>query len=141
MQTQAPQLQPDDVFISINHAADLLHCTTAAVRQRAVRNCFRTKHQGRNVLVNLEDVLKYSSDKVRLPSWEENQKNLIGQKFVSIKQATALIGLGASYIRTLIRKKTIEGYVTCDGEILIMESSLNTYLNRGNQNDTNTASF
>lgn len=141
MTTQAPQLQPDDVFISINHAADLLHCSTAAIRQRAVRNCFRTKHVGRNVQVNLEDVLKYSSDKVRLPSWEENHKNITGKKFVSIKQATALTNLGDSYLRSLIRKKTLEGYVTCDGAILIMEDSLNAYLNRGNQNDTNTANF
>jgi hypothetical protein len=135
MTTQAPQ-QAD--FITINLAADLLHCSTAAIRQRAARNCFRTKHQGRNVLVSLEDVLKYSSDKVRLPSWEENYKTLVNKKFVSIDQACALTTLGNSYLRTLIRNKTLEGYVTCDGEILIMEESLNVYLNRGNQNDTNS---
>lgn len=136
-QTQTRNQTSDDMFITINHAADMLHCSTAAIRQRAVRNCFRTTHRGRNILVALEDVLRYSSDKVRLPPWEDKRKTLAGQKFVNIEQASALTTLGKSYLRTLIRDKVLEGYVTCDGEILIMETSLNAYLNRGNHNDTN----
>lgn len=130
--------QPDDMFITIGHAADLLHCSQAAIRQRSARNCFRTKHKGRNVLVALEDVLRYNSDKKRVPSWEENKQDLRGKKLVSIKQAVALTSLGETYIRTLIRNKTLEGYITIDGEILMVEESLNVYLNRGNQNDTNS---
>lgn len=130
--------QTDEMFITIGHAADLLHCSQAAIRQRAARNCFRMKHHGRNVMVSLEDVLRYNSDKARLPPWEDKHKELTGKKFVGIQQAVALTNLGEAYLRILIRKKILEGYITCDGEILIIEDSLNSYLNRGNQNDTNS---
>lgn len=133
--TTAPQ--PDDFFIEISQAADILHCSTAAVRQRAARNCFRTIHRGRNILVALEDVLKYHSDKIRIPSWEDKPAALAGKKFVGIRQAVSLTTFGEAYLRTLVRNKILEGYITCDGEILIMEESLNAYLNRGNHHDTN----
>lgn len=120
MQIKAPQ------YITVRQAAEILCCTDTALRSIISRNMIEAVKQKRNVFVDYSDVLTYHSRKKDLPSWEAVDKH--PGTYVDLDEAAHRMLVGRAYIKSLIRKGKIVGFVRCDGQILVQEQSINDRL-------------
>ena len=114
--------------VTIEKAAAMLNKSAHSVRQLLARGKLGRVRMGYNVLVNLDEVLHYYADKKNMASWEDNVENLKNKSFVSVDFASAALMVQPGYIHNLIQKKSLEGYITYSGDIMIAKESISTYL-------------
>jgi hypothetical protein len=127
----------DDVvqFLTIEKTAELLNKSTHSVRQLMQRGKLKAHREGSRVYVLTPEVLTYFATKKQIPSWEENIENIKTKSFVSLNSASTALMVQPSYIIKLIQKKSLEGYVTVTGDVMISRDSINDYM-RALENDT-----
>lgn len=134
-------IRKEELFVTMNRAAELLNCSVMAVRQRAERNCWTIRRLGRRLEVSLTDVLHYHSNKKGILAWEDNIDIVTQKKFLTLDVAADTLKIGRLYLTKLVKDQELEGYVTADGIVMISEASVNSYLFRGTNNaiSNNTA--
>ena len=122
------------VYITVEKTADIINKSVHAVRQLVRRGKLTRKPNERSCVLELEEVLNYHANKKRLPSWEKNIETVTKKSFVSLDFASSTLLVQPIYLMDLIRQKTLEGYVTAAGEIMVSKDSINSYL-RNPEND------
>ena len=115
-------------FIPIDKAAELLVKSPHSVRQLLMRNKLTRHMVGKNVFVDLNDVLSYHAVKKGLPSWEANYSKIKDKAFVSADQASTTLMVQPGYIQKLCQQEKLEGYVTVTGDLFVAKDSINAYL-------------
>lgn len=122
-------------FVSIEKAAELLNKTPNSVRQLISRGKIGKNHEGRRVCVPLQEVLTYYARKRKIPSWEENIEKIKEKSFMSGMAASTALLVQIGYVTKLVQKGLLEGYVTVNGDLMVVRESINAYMGTLN-NDT-----
>lgn len=118
----------DARYVTIEKAAELINRTPHSIRQLIGRGKITKFKKGRNLFAVLDSVLTYHARKKNFPSWEENVHKIKNKTFVSIEFASSELKVQHSYICRLVLNKSLEGYVTASGDIMISRDSINSYL-------------
>jgi hypothetical protein len=117
-------------FVPVEKAGELLGKSGHSVRQLIGREQLKARKEGFRTMVDLNDLLGYYARKTGFASWEANLDKAEKGVFVSLEYAAQGLMVQPNYIRKLIKDKTIEGYITASGDIMVSRDSINAYLRK-----------
>ena len=133
---QQKNIKPHDVqCITPEKAAEMIQKSPHATRQLIHRNKITSRRINGKLFANLDSVLSYHARKKGLPGWEENINKIKDKTFVSILVASQALLVQPIYITRLIQEKTLEGYVTSAGDIMVSRDSINAHMRKPDVND------
>ena len=118
--------------ITVEKASELLAKSEHCVRQLMLRKKVLTHSVNGKTFLDLDSVLTYASRKKGIPSWDENIDSVKHLSFTLLSFAAQELMVQPSYIIKLIKNKTLEGYISASGEVMITKQSINKYLGRNN---------
>lgn len=116
-------------YITADKTAEVLGLSSGAVRQLIHRKKIKfVKTAQGKIQFDINDVVQYHANRMKLPSWELHQAEIKGLEFVSIDKAAERLQIATPYALQLLKKKMLVGYVTSYGDIMISKTSVNAYL-------------
>ncbi len=118
--------------ITVEKASELLAKSEHCVRQLMLRKKILTHSVNGKTFLDLDSTLTYASRKKGIPSWDENIDNLKNKTFVALEFTAQELMVQPSYIIKLIKNKTLEGYISSSGDVMIVRESVNKYQGRHN---------
>jgi hypothetical protein len=124
-------------LLSTKEVCETLNKTTEAVRQHIYRkNLIPTRVQ-RRLYFDLTQVNEFNARRMGLPALEtcESFQNNT-DSFFTVKFVADTLGVAISYLRTLIKKSKLQGYVSQDGALFIPKSSFDKYMGVSDVADT-----
>lgn len=122
------EISNDPTKVTVDKAAEMLNKSSHCVRQLIARKALVSERLGHTVLVDVDSILTYYAKKKGLPSWESNIDKVRNRSFIAISGAASALMVQEPYIIRLLKSKTLEGYVTVFGDVMISRDSINSYL-------------